>query len=207
MPLPVFADHQPAPRPATLTRTQAAARLGLNPAAVDKLIAAHVLSLPPTADEIERLASRDRLVVTEGELTVLRTDSRADADPANQPPTDTRRWVGFDAGHSDPELGASSLRWWRCDPHRVEDNELFVVTIGTVPVATYRIRGLDGTHQRSSESWQRYSFDGQLLARMHHGLAVRYYENTPGHLKALTRKIMTSRIVVNSGGPIGYLEP
>ena len=34
-----------------------------------------------------------------------------------------------------------------------------------------------------------------------------YPQNTPGHLRRMAKQIMDSRIVVSSGGPIGYLEP
>ena len=64
MPLPTFAPAAtPTPRPATLTRTQAAARLELNPAGVDKLVKAGMLGLPIKADSVAKLTGRERLQV------------------------------------------------------------------------------------------------------------------------------------------------
>jgi hypothetical protein len=37
-------------------------------------------------------------------------------------------------------------------------------------------------------------------------MSVTYRQDTPGHLRLMARQIMNSRIVVSSGGPIGYLE-
>lgn len=135
----------------TLTRTQAASRLGINGPAIDKLVGAHVLSLPILASEVDALAGRELLQVKTGELTVLRTDVRAAADPDRQPPHDRRKFIGFDVAHTNEELEASSLRWWRCDPARVVDNALFAVTIASFPVAVYEIRNGADTHQRVGE--------------------------------------------------------
>ena len=93
MPLPTFAPpSSPTPQPDTLTRTQAAARLELNPAGVDKLVRAGILSTPITAAEVQHLTGRERLQVTSGALTVLRTDAREDADRTKYP-ADPRRWM------------------------------------------------------------------------------------------------------------------
>lgn len=207
MPVPTFAAPAPQPeQPQTLNRTQAAARLGLNGPGVDKLVRAGILSLPITRDDVERLTGRDLLQVTAGELTVLRTNARAAADPTRYP-ADTRRWVGFHVEHTDDELSDSTLRWWRCDPERVIDNELLAVTIATFPVAVYRILDKSETIMRPDESTSRHSFTGQLLGRVHPNMAPTFPQNTPGHLRALAKQIMSSRITVDSGGPIGYLEP
>jgi hypothetical protein len=86
MPLPTFAPPAtPTPRTDTLTRTQAASRLELKPAGVDKLVRAGILSTPIKAAEVEQLTGRDRLQVTLGALTVLRTDAREKADRAKYP--------------------------------------------------------------------------------------------------------------------------
>ncbi|WP_148046169.1 hypothetical protein [Nocardioides marmoriginsengisoli] len=75
---------------------------------------------------------------------MLRTDARAPAD-RDKYPDDPRNWMGFNVEHSDEELEAASLRWWRSDPRRVVDNELFAVTVATFPVAVYRILGTAGS--------------------------------------------------------------
>ncbi len=207
MPLPTFAVPANAPaRTAILNRTQAAARLGLNGPGVDKLVRAGVLGLPIRADDVERLMGRDRLQVTAGELTVLRTDARAEADPTKYP-VDNRKWVGFHVQHTDDELAESSLRWWRCDPERVVDNELLAVTVATFPVAVYRILGKADTIVRPDETTPRHAFTGQLLGRIYPGVSTTFSQKTPGHLRSMAEQIMNSVISVVSGGPIGYLEP
>jgi hypothetical protein len=207
MPLPTFvAPEVPQPRPRTLNRTQAAARLGINGPAVDKLVRAGMLSRPIEAAEVERLAGRPRLQVASGELTVLRTDARAEADPEKYP-QDPRKWVGFHVDHTDHELMDSSLRWWRSDPERVVDNTLFAVTVATFPVAVYAITMRMDSFQRAGEPWMRYHYSGDLLARAHSRMVVTYRPHTRSRLSELARQIMTSTISVASGGPIGYLEP
>jgi hypothetical protein len=207
MPLPTFAPPtNPPTRAETLNRTQAAARLGLNGPGVDKLVRAGLLGLPIRTDDVERLMGRDRLQVTEGELSVLRTDARAQSDRSKYP-MDDRKWVGFHVQHTDDELAESSLRWWRCDPERVVDNELLAVTVATFPVAVYRILGKAKTIVRADETTSRHAFTGQLLGRVHPGMSTTFPQDTPGHLHQMARQIMNSRIAVSSGGPIGYLEP
>lgn len=207
MPLPTFAQPAiPTPRLDTLTRTQVAARLELNPAGVDKLVRAGILSIPIKATDVEQLTGRERLQVLEGALTVLRTDAREQADRAKYP-QDPRKWMGFHVEHSDEELEAASLRWWRSDPYKVHDNQLFAVTVATFPVAVYRILERADSFTRSDEDTPRHHYAGQLLARVHPGMSVTFPQDTPGHLRILAKQIMSSRIVVSSGGPIGYLEP
>ena len=89
--------------------------------------------------------------------------------PARRPtatkyPDDPRTWMGFHVEHSDEELEAASLRWWRSDPHRVVDNELFAVTVATFPVAVYRILEIAGNITRADEDTRRHHYAGQLLA-------------------------------------------
>lgn len=207
MPLPAFAPTRTTPRPRTVNRTQAAARLEVNGPAIDKLVKSGLLSTPIQAAEVDQLARREWLEVVSGELTVLRTDARDAADPAKMPSTDTRTLVGFHADHTDAELLDSSLRWWRADALRVLDNLLFTVSVATIPVAVYAAHALAGTHQRPGEKWLRHHFDGTLLARMHRGQTVTYAQNTPAGLRALVQTIMTTRVSASSGGPLAYLEP
>ncbi|MHB1063009.1 MAG: hypothetical protein ACYC1Z_00670 [Georgenia sp.] len=83
---------------------------------------------------------------------------------------------------------------------------LLVVTVATFPAAVYRIlEKVD--HGRPDERVPRHQFAGQLLGRIHPGGVPMFRGDTPGHLRAMAKQIMGSRIVVNSGGPIGYLEP
>lgn len=208
MPLATFAPPTRAVQTPTLNRTQAASRLGINNPAFDKMIRAGMLFPPYRADKIVELSKREQLRVKSGELTVLRADARAESDPVLYPGED-RRWIGFHVEHTDEELEAASLRWWQCRPARVIDNELLVVTIATFPVALYRITGQRGEPlYRPGEAKPRHGFTGQLLARVTHGMeVVRYREITPGHLENPVKQVMGSRVVVTSGGPIGYLEP
>lgn len=203
MPLPAFtpSPHTSTLRGATLTRSQAASRLGLHPSGVDKLVRAGVLAVPIQAALVETLAGLPRLAVEHGELTVLRTDARADAYPGED-----RRWIGFHVEHTDVELDATSLRWWRCDPARILDNELFAVTVSTFPTAVYRITEHLEEKRRDGEDTPRHHFAGQLLARVYPGMTATYQQNTPGHLRELAKQVMASRVVVASGGPIGYLD-
>lgn len=223
MALPTFTT---APRAADrpLAPAEAAIRLGVNRRAVDKLIAAGILPIPLDAGAVENLARRPRLAVTEGELTVLRTDARKPATDS-----DSRRWIGFHLEHDDATLAETSLRWWRSDPDRVLDNVLYAVTIGTVPVAVYQIQ----IHLDSIEvaGYQRHHYAGTLLTRIGPREPVnRTSEEGPPHtldsrdgdpfvvttslrnpnqheLMGHALQIMRSRITVESGGPIGYLEP
>jgi hypothetical protein len=207
MPLPVFAAPTAPPiRPETLSRTAAAARLELHVAHVDKMVRAGMLPLPITAAAVDQLLGRPKLRVVEGELTVLRTDARQTADQRKYP-ADGRRWMGFHVDHTDAELDETSLRWWRCDPARVLHNELFVVTVANFPVAVYRVEGHEESFTRADEDTPRQHYNGQLLARITPGMVARRREPMPGFLRPLVDQILDSRITVNSGGPIGYLEP
>lgn len=207
MPLATFATSAvPDSRSETLSRTVAAARLDLHVAHVDKMVRAGMLPLPLTTSSIESLLGRPKLRVVDGELTVLRTDARHEIARAKYP-HDSRRWLGFHVEHTDSELDETSLRWWRCDPARVLDNELFAVTVATFPVAVYQIVGHNESHTRPDEEAPRHHFVGRLLGRISPGMVATYREPMPGYLRPLVERIMASRIMVSSGGPIGYLEP
>lgn len=199
MPLPTF-DVVPTARPATVARTHAAERLGLHPAGVDMLVHAGIFHLPLVAATVNKLAQRPYLQVAAGELTVLRTSARMLGYP-----WEDRRYIGFHADHTDAELEETSLRWWRSDPDRVLDNELFVVTVSTFPVAVYRIVGLVASKVREGEIEFHHHYSGQLLARVYPDLVPVFPQATPGHLHGLARQIMRSRIAVSRGDRIGYL--
>lgn len=204
MPLATFvAVSTPDKTQEILTRAQVAARLELHLAAVDKLIRAGIIKAPFSATQIGELANRQRLQVIDGELTVLRTDARADA---YRDEGDDRAYIGFHTEHTDQELEETSLRWWRSDPERVIDNELFAVTVGTFPVALYRVTERLETKIRDDEDRPRHRYGGQLLARVHPGMQTTFAKDMPGHLRERAAQVMNSRIVVNSGGPIGYLD-
>jgi hypothetical protein len=85
------------------------------------------------------------------------------------------------------------------------DNELFVVTVATWPVAVYRILGKAETivNRRGHPTAQLYRPAPQPRAPQHvHDLS----QDTPGHMRLLARQITYSRITVDSGAPIGYLK-
>ncbi|OZC42480.1 hypothetical protein CH286_25255 [Rhodococcus sp. WWJCD1] len=190
------------PVPDILTRGQTSSRLNIAMGAVDKLLAARVLENPIRLEVVERLERRSYLVVEEGELTVLRTDARKRAYPGEDRP-----WIGFSTEHSNEELDATSLRWWRSYPRRVIDNELFVVTVATVPVAVYKIEDVESEQVRSGEDKPRFHYSGTLLHRVYPGLVDRALSPAvPVQYKDRVRQIMSSRIKVVSGGPIGYLN-
>lgn len=203
-PFPSFAE--PADRSKivrnTLTRNEAAFELGLSLAGIDKLIHSGIAEVPLPASLIAKFSSYPALKVKQGELTVLRTDARRAAAPG-----DGRQYIGFHTEHTDDQLKETSLGWWRSDPSRVLDNELFAVTVSTIPVAVYQITGHSDPFVRPGETAPRYQYEGQLLARIHPGMgSPTVRKNTPGHLRKLAEQIMNSRITVSSGGPIGYLE-
>lgn len=201
MPLPTFEVAPPKTRPATLTRTQAAERLGLHPSGVDMLEHAGIFHQPMLAADVARLAARPYLRVAGGGLTVLRTSARSPGYLGED-----RAYVGFHADHTDAELEETSLRWWRSDPDRVLDNELFVVTVSTFPVAVYRIVEHVASKVREGEVESHHHYAGQLLARVHPGLAPVFAPAAPASMHTLARQIMASRVAVSSSGRIGYLE-
>jgi hypothetical protein len=201
MPLPTFDVATRTARPPTVTRTHAAARLGLHPAGVDMLVHAGLFQLPMLATSVSQLAARPYLQVADGELTVLRTSARAPGYPGED-----RAYIGFHADHTEVELEETSLRWWKSDPDRVMDNELFVVTVSTFPVAVYRIVDRVASKVREGEVEFHHHYAGQLLARVYPDLVPVFSQATPAHLHRLARQIMGSRIAVSSGGRIGYLE-
>lgn len=206
MPLPTFAPVTAKAQPSeTMNRTQASSQLGLNGPSVDKMIKAGMLVAPIRSSKVRDLTKYERLRVTDGELTVLRADARAESDPVLYP-DERRRWIGFHVEHTDEELEASSLRWWRCNPERVLDNELLVVTVATFPVALYLLEDKMGPLIRPGENQPRYGFTGRLLARVSPGMEITHNRLAPGHLQKSAKQIMRSRIAVSSGGPIGYLE-
>ena len=200
MALPEFAPAEVPFTDKKLSRTQVAARLGVHLAAVDKMIRAGMLQHPFLESAIRRIEGRKRLQVVEGELTVLRTDAR---EPARE--GEDRKFIGFHTEHTDEQLAETSLRWWRSDPERVLDNELFAVTVGTYPVALYLLTERAGTITRDDEDVPRHHYKGRLLARVRPGMIVSIQKDIPGYLKQRAEQLMNSRIVVNSGGPVGYL--
>lgn len=228
MPVPTFTLEPSTSGARPMNPTLAAMRIGVARRAIDKLTASGVLETPVTEPAVDSLARRPLLQVASGELTVLRTDSRK---PAGR--EDDRDVIGFGITDDDDLLTDTSLRWWRSEPERVVDNRLFAVTVGTIPVAVYEILLHRGT-QSSGERQLRHRYGGTLLARLvPRGSAQgaqRLLESDPGDaFEAITPvsegehplltgpgstpassavgQIMRSRIVVDSGGPVGYLAP
>lgn len=203
MPLPHFMPTVPAPPRPQIRRNAAATQLEISRAGVNKLVDAGILPnhhlLP--ADAVAALADRHRLMVATGGLTVLRTAARA-------PAYDDRTWIGFHVDHTDTELDETSLRWWRSDPDKIIDNVLYTVVVATVPAAVYKITGVLGQTQRPGEQGMRYHYSGDLLARLTRSTTSDFeisYRTGDSELLALTKRIMESRIVAPSGGPIAYL--
>lgn len=199
MSLPEFYSSLPA-HSHFMKRNEAAARLGIARASLDKLVRAGMLSLPIPVADVEAMANRPWLSVKEGQLTVLRTDARAEAHPGED-----RRYIGFHVEHDRELLSETSLRWWRSTPEKVLDNELFAVTVSTIPVAVYRITGVAGRMFRGDEDAPRFSYEGELLSMW----PSAHIRSGTGYAALATRvqQIMGSRIAVASGGPIGYLSP
>lgn len=61
------------------------------------------------------------------------------------------------------------------------------------------------TVTRDDEDVPRHHYKGRLLARVTPGMIISIQKDIPGYLKRKTEQLTNSRIVVNSGGPIGYL--
>lgn len=199
----------------TLAPAAAAVALGISRRSLDKLLDSGILPRPIPKALIDVLTQRERLAVSAGELTVLRTASKA---PAIE---EDRDHIGFHLDYDNAELEATSLRWWRCDPERVLANRLYTVTVATFPVAVYEVTEVLDTTIRDDERDPRYRFAGTLLTRLQSRKAARPediifadVENTavvtsPARQHPLlprAQAIMTSRVTVDSGGPIGYLN-
>lgn len=216
MPLPTFSHATQAPTMLLeMTPNIAATRLDIARRGVDKLQHAAILPTPLTEAAVESIARRPALTVASGELSVLRTGATRGADEPD------RTKIGFHLADDDDTLATTSLRWWRGDPGRIVDNTLFAVTVGTVPVAVYEITALEDS-QRFSDGI-RHRFSGTLLARLvpradvnigtglsclvedEFAAVARVHRDHPLH--ALAAHIMSTRVAVISGGPIGYLAP
>ncbi len=158
----------------TLTRTAAVSRLEVHVASVDKMVRAGMLPLPITAASVARFIGLSKLVVVEGALTVLRTDARQPVNPVRNP-DDDRAFIGFHVEHSNEVLEQTSLRWWRSDPTRVLDNELFAVTVVNFPVAVYRVTELVGSTSYTGEEHTRHQYAGEPArpGAPRHGAVVR----------------------------------
>ncbi|MEZ0446866.1 hypothetical protein [Cellulomonas sp. ICMP 17802] len=215
MPLPTFVPPAAArlADKATLSRTQAAAMLGIAPGTFDKLVRAHLIALPVRASAVAELAARPPLRVQSGALTVLRTDAINASDP-HRYPGDDRPYIGFGTAMTDEEVAAASLRWWRSDPEIVVDNQLFAVALATIPVAVFEVtETLDCITRpdEASRGIRRYSYGGRLLARIHEGGLEPVVERAlPKDLRDRAAQIMASRILNSdaaAGGPIAYLNP
>lgn len=216
MALPTFVLQDPPSAQRHMNPTLAALRIGVARRSIDKLTAAGVLPSPLTEGAVENLARRPLLQVASGELTVLRTNSKT---PALE--SDDRPFIGFHLKHSDDDLEATALRWWRSEPERILDNQLFAVTLGTIPVAVYEVL----VHSESLPAENRvlrHRYTGVLLARLTprdtptYGVMESRTDDVFDIVTPLAgshplidsaAQIMRSRIVVDSGGPIGYLEP
>jgi hypothetical protein len=199
--IPIFAapQHLAGPAGDSLTRTQAAALLGISPTGVDKLLKVGLFPTPIATALVLDLAARPRLEVLQGALTVLRT-----SPPSAASEGDGRR-IGAHLDMADDELTWASLGSWRCDPAVVLANELFAVSVSTIPLAVLRVTGAERP-VRFDDGQLRHRFTGELLARLDPDLSARVL-TAEAALAGAARQILTSRVSVSSGGPIGYLAP
>lgn len=187
-----------------VTRAEAARRLDVNASGgLRKMIRCGLLPASPTESDVERWEGRQVLDLESGELTVLRTDAKEPSPPMY--PTDPRKWLGFDITMTEAELEDASLRWWRCKPERVVNNELFAVTIAEYPVALYLLHEHVASNRYGDEKFDRHHFAGVLLARIDRNLELAVAPSSAVSESDI-RSIMASRIRASSGGPIGYLE-
>ena len=178
----------------------------MTPAGVDQLVRAGVLENPLAISGVEHLASRPQLQVTSGELTVLRAKARQPADPRLWP-EDPRPYVGFHAEHSDRELDETTLRWWRSDPRRVIDNELFACTVSGFVMAVYLITDLAATLVTTARQASHHHYLGQLLGRVHAAdPAGRTTGAVPERLRARVELLLRSRVAIRAGNSIAYAE-
>lgn len=198
-----------------MRKGEVAVALGVSYARVSKLAAAGVLRMDSGSPHlfdgelVAQLAKMRWLRVVSGELTVLRTDAQG----ANGYPNDPRQWEGFHTQMTDLEVSAACLRWWRSDPARVCDNQLFVVTIATFPVAVFTVnRDLDAadplpqTIRVPHETFDRHRYNGVMHARIKGDGSVYVDPGLPDELDRPVRQIMRKRINTTSGGPIAYLD-
>ena len=217
--LPTFTHISAVDADPVMRRHDAAAQLNISYERLVKLIGAGLIPEPIPTLTIRSLAGRPFLAAHGGELTVLRTGARTAAnDSTNRP------HIGAHIDYDNPELDATALGWWRSDPERVLRNRLFVETVSTYPFAVWDIDEHLGS--RGEDTDLRHHYAGQLLARLRNRdnpipddeaiifamadeqtvvTSPTALQRSP--LVAAAQKIMTSRIRVDSGGPIGYLEP
>ncbi|CAD6015962.1 hypothetical protein [Agreia sp. COWG] len=207
MPFPVFekSERHPLSDDRLLTKREVSNELDTDDTNPRKLFGAGMLPEPTPISSLRPFLGREYLGVSAGELTVLRTDQRVLSNVRY--PRDPRKWIGFHVDHTDMELSESSLRWWRSDPDKVVDNQLFVVTVAEFPVALYMINHLIETMTRDHENRPRHHYSGRLLARVHAGMSTSFAADLPADLLDTATQVMNSRIRVSSGGPIGYLRP
>ncbi|WP_336794204.1 hypothetical protein [Gordonia malaquae] len=226
MTIPTFGSSTTLAQPETITRHAAAVQLGITHKSLSMLITAGILTEPLLRADVDALAARDRLVGRSGELTVLRIGALT---PASDP---GRQFIGFAADIDDQQLADATLGMWRANPERVIGNRLYAVAMRTIPVALFAITGCPNIDAPlvDDSGKLRYRFDGELLARIEpaagrpgqptstaentidgHGVVpssfwVRSTVDASSPYRAAVEAIMTSRIAVDSGGPVGYLS-
>lgn len=178
--------HPPAPH---LIASAAAALLDIAPAGITNLTAAGILSHAPDGyprSQVEDLAALPLIHVEDGEITVLRTTGAAASDS------------GVHVGMSDHELAERSLCWWRGDVARMVRAQVFVVTVSTIPVAVYWLRGCVAS--RGSGLSQTHHLDGELIAHRERGVVA-----GDELQREMAATIMSGRILTPRGGPIAYV--
>lgn len=223
---PRFATQEEATRETDqITKQVAAYRLGVPYSHLaDKFIRTQLIHDSKTlmATEVDALAERPFLQAVEGELTVLRAPGKKRDDNGDL--------VGLSIEDTNDELERVTLGWWRGNADRVLHNRLFAVTVGGLPAVLWELTGIRSDSLiRGTEV--RYQYSGNMLARVQRRDRVgEEYETEDkilfddprlGHCTTFDARyvkkrsklyeavsmIMSHRIRVDSGGPIGYLTP
>ncbi|ANZ13435.1 DNA-binding protein [Streptomyces noursei] len=202
----------------TVTTRQVGQALGFSIPTVNKLLATGLVPgvrkgwfegggygqvIPDDAlQALQRLPDADLSGVPAGEVAVLRADA---ATPVEE---DNRRWVGFGVTLTEEELLAALQGWWRCNPQRVADAKILVVTVATYTVAV--LTGLEDSVSQGAARSARHWFPHARLSGYLTDLTapVNAVKSTPDHAdeQRLASLLLGKRLFSESGGPIAYVK-
>lgn len=176
---------------AHVSATTAAALLDIHPKLVAKLVSAGILKMSPAAISraaVESLAAVPSLVVTTGQVAVLRLDGSS--DPA----------TGVHLAMDDGELRRACMGPWRADPQRLLGSDLLVATVATFPVAIFT--GLSVARSIGRGTAMRQLLDADLAWRRP-GPATSDMGRDPG---GVVGTVSAARLIAWSRGPLAYLS-